>query len=397
MGRDTCYNNAECVISGYVGPGDAVAGIGVWYGVRSFSAATLFAGLPIARLTRASDSAACDFIPNATGGFGNTAVGCAQGGNLTPTVFAGTDGTGTCTISTTTATCTGATGTGTGGAFHVGDLITGAGVTEPCIVITVSGFTAGSGTATVKGVGSSPCGTVSVGVTMTFTWALSVTTLYDQSQKNNCSSAPCNLGGSGSVLPEFIPNCHNSLPCIFFNTGWNTRLTNVGGGGAPMAAAFGSFVGVVGNVLTATEGHYAVMDEWDNTVNLGASNNFGYELLAGGTSPATEAESCNAATCAHGTGGTISGTNWAVIGATIAAINSRTAYLDAVAGTLNSTSVTQPTPTIIAIGSLQFKDLASNYLQGFFAEAGQWSVLSAGNMTTLCHNAFLYWGTATSC
>lgn len=179
----------------YTGPGDIFASAAAWYGVRAYSAAVAATGTQKAfNILRASDSALQDIVILTSG------VVDVAGYNT----FVGTDATASCTIAGTSAVCTGASAT-----LHVNDPITGAGITNPCVVSATNGST----TATVSIAGTSTnCGTVSVAETVTFQVAGFIPKAYDQS--GNTRDAP---QVTPANQPQFLPNCVNALPCVWFN------------------------------------------------------------------------------------------------------------------------------------------------------------------------------------
>jgi hypothetical protein len=207
--RDSNYNIAIASGATYTGPGDIVSGATAFYGLRAYNAA--YAATPglAVNVRRASDNVACDVNVATTGGFGLTTATCnssTQGG-ITPSAFAGTDATATCTLATTTATCTGASSTP-----HVGSTITGASLTQPCLITAVGTFTAGAGTLTTSLAGTSTsCGTISVGETFTMTYGLFVTKAYDQSGNGNHVSQ-----STAANQPQLLPFAFNSgtLPAL---------------------------------------------------------------------------------------------------------------------------------------------------------------------------------------
>ena len=163
---------------------------------------------------RLSDSVACDFLINTSGNLGGTSASCTAGAGLSLTAFAGTDATATCSIAGTTATCTGASSTP-----HNYDLLTGSGVTQPCVAISIGTFSGGSGTVTLGGSGSSPCGTVG-SEAMTFTWGLQVPVWYSLNGNgyDSTNTVP-------SQQPFIVPICANGKPGIL-------GLNGLGPGGA---------------------------------------------------------------------------------------------------------------------------------------------------------------------
>lgn len=196
----------EYVPVGYQGVGNVNSGASGYWGVRAYSSSQLSGTTKAFNLRRASDNATCDFDINTLGNLGGTDSDCGTGTGLSLATFATQDATATCTISTTTATCSGASSTP-----HAGSTITGAGLTQPCWASAVGSFTGGAGTVTVTGTGTSPCGTISVGETLTFTYGLYVTSAYDQTGAGRTM-----VQATTGNQPKLLPTCLNSLPCMAF-------------------------------------------------------------------------------------------------------------------------------------------------------------------------------------
>jgi hypothetical protein len=192
----------------YTGPLDIVSGATAFYSLRAGSGAIAAAGTQnLVNIRRASDNVACDFLVASSGGFGVTTATCnssTQGG-VSYGTFVGSDGTASCTLAGTTGACTGATGT-----VHTNDVVTGTGLTQPCVVAAASNT---APTIEIAGTTTS-CGTIGVAETFTFQVAGFVTEAYDQTGNGfNLIQATAGL------QPQFIPNCNGSLPCIYANGG----------------------------------------------------------------------------------------------------------------------------------------------------------------------------------
>jgi hypothetical protein len=177
----------------YIGPGDIVSGAKMWWGLRAYNAAYATAHGNIAIIRRQSDNATMTI----------TALSSGKFDLATAVAFAGTDATGTGSISGTTLTFTGGHGSST---------ITGTGVAPGTKIIG----------------GASPTWTVNISqtvasTTMTLTYGMLVTTLYDQTGNGN------NLTNStASQQPQIMPNyLANGLPVFDFQRpGQNGVLTN---------------------------------------------------------------------------------------------------------------------------------------------------------------------------
>jgi hypothetical protein len=85
------------VASGYVGPGDVVAGATVWLGLRAYTAAQAAANAKAIKVFRVADSHTCDILLSSAGGLGNTANCSTPADNL---AAAASFCTTTCTIDT---------------------------------------------------------------------------------------------------------------------------------------------------------------------------------------------------------------------------------------------------------------------------------------------------------
>lgn len=167
--------------SSYTGPGDIVSGALAWGGLFAYNAAKCGASQCI-RVRRASDNTESDIGITAAGALDIAAA-------LT---FAGTDATGTGAITGTALTFTGG---------NVGDMVTGG--------------TTAVGTYIVSG--SSPTWTVNisqtvVSTTLTLTWSLFISKLYDQTGNANdfvqatAANQPrlITAGGPSSALPYIL-------------------------------------------------------------------------------------------------------------------------------------------------------------------------------------------------
>lgn len=175
--------------AGYTGPIDVVASPNGFYSLRAGSAAIATAGTQkLVNIRRVTDSVACDVLVATSGDLGLTSPTCngsTQGG-LSTTAFAGTDASATGAIAATALTMT--------ATLHVGDQITGAGVTAGTYVVS----------------GSSPNWVVNqsqtvASETLTATVGLTVVTIYDQSgNANDLTQA------TGSTQPVFLVNAINT-------------------------------------------------------------------------------------------------------------------------------------------------------------------------------------------
>jgi hypothetical protein len=351
----------------YNGLGNIITSATAYYGLRAYSSSQLGGTTKSVNLKRLSDSTACDFDINTSGNLGGTDSGCSLGGGESLATFATTDATATCTISTTTATCTGASSTP-----HVSSNISGAGLTQPCFASAVGTFTGAAGTVTLSGnsTAASPCGTVSVGETLTFTYGLAVTEVYDQTGNgNNLAQA------SSGQQPTLLPSCINSLPCLSFIRTAN-QYVSAASLGSYTQPNFASVVGVRSAVSSAQQtlfsGSLPAPEEL--FVAFSGANNLAIyagtsvqETLTDGAWHALQGE-FHGTTSAFNYDGTDSG--------------------NVSAGTAAWTS----TWWLGADGN-------GDPLNGFIAEAALWEGITTTSTQrgNLCHNEYAYWGTSTSC
>lgn len=342
----------------YQGPGNIVSGATAWYGLRGYSAAYASPGTnKSVNLRRASDNATCDFVVASSGNLGGTAAACAQGSGLSLAAFATTDATASCTIATTLATCTGASSTP-----HVGSSVTGAGVAQPCYITTVGSFTGGAGTVGIAGNGtSSPCGTIGVAASLTFTYGLFTTDAYDQSGNTNDA-----VQATAANQPELIPQCLNSLPCILTSGGavaLNLQTSaNVSLGSNPLTMSVVSerrSVGSNSTIFGNSNGPFVIY--------AGSANVFG--MFAG--SVVTVAATDNVF---HAAQATFNGA-------------ASVFYLDGSANTLSPGTTTANTHLYIGT------DGFNNFCICIFLESGGWTgAFSSGNRSTMNSNQHSYWG-----
>lgn len=352
------------VINTYVGPGDALTGAAAWWGLRAYNGAYATSLGNAIQVRRASDNTTQN-VPVLFSGTLNVA---------SANTFAGTDATCTGTIASTTATLTSCSATP-----KAGDTVSsGVGITQPSFIVSCGTFTSGAGTCTLNA-----AQTVSSAETIVFQVALYAAQLYDQTG-NGWTLAQATAGNQAL----FLPICLNSLPCLYFNGSSDAYLNTAGNISLIMSVYMvmqplgpGAFV-PFGNMQTAT----------NNTGNYGE--------LAGSTNTPQAATVVSGSF--SGTGG-VSGamnTSWGV--AAWAWNNSiagdRTAFTNGVQGNTDAVSLNPTTQNSTSIGARYTTGTPGVFFLGNFAETGEWgSYFLNPNQTTLCHNAYTYWGTATSC
>lgn len=354
--------------STYVGPGDTVSGAKLLFGLRGMTAAYSTGSNPAITVRRASDNTTENINILSSGSLDIT----------TANTFAGTDATATCTIATTTATCTGASSTP-----HVGSTITGAGLTEPCFASAVGTFTGGAGTVTVSnGGGSTPCGTISSGETLTFQYGLYVTAIFDQSGNGNiCFNGSSDVACTATQAtqadqPQLMPLCPTK-PCLRGLTNSILASQEVINGSALPITSYSTYS------RTGTGGSYGTVLKWANGFAMGSSTNAGnaYCYNAGALQDFAMTDNTFHVvqvvfnSTASTTVGSVDGVD--------------------VSTTLNPGTGSQANGQIFNL----LNDGASNdWFNGFWYEGGLWFTgFSSGQRTSLCHNARLYWGTGGSC
>lgn len=123
--------------------------------------------------------------------------------------------------------------------------------------------------------------------------------------------------------------------------------------------------------------------------NNGANGYFGMRHTAAGVINATtEDDSGNVAQSA---GGTLVVNKWQHVAAVFASTTSRLDYLNGVPGSINTTSITDPTPDFVAVGCRQ-RSTASQFFSGRIGMVAVWSVaLSAAEIAALASGVSPPW------
>jgi hypothetical protein len=341
----------------YTGPGDIVSSATAWYGLRAYNAAYATGSNNAVNVRRASDNGTQNIVILSTG-----ALDIA-----TANTFAGTDATASCTIATTVATCTGASSTP-----HTGSTITGSGVQTPCIVTSVGSFTGGAGTVNLVGIGTSPCGTISVAVTLTFQYGLYVTEAYDQSGNGYHS-----LQSTAGAQPQLVPNSLGSFPAIYSNgtlTFSNVTITSTT---IPLTMS------VVGNRTGNTSTYTSALSMYNNSSPYQQSE-FGW------------ANSTNQANLFAGSHlqVTASDNAWHAIQG-VANGNGTSSSLNVDGTDTTGASGTGQASTLISL----FNNPAGSAIpKAFLTETGMWEIaFTLTQRGNICHNQYTYWSTPTSC
>lgn len=345
--------------AGYTGPGDVVSGWRFWYGLRGYSAAYSTGSNNAVKLRRASDATTTDFVVLSNGNIDVASIN----------TFANTNG-AVCTsssISGTTLTVGGCTGTP-----RVSDTISGAGITQPAFITSIGTCGSGSGTCTLN----VSQGTIS-SETITLQDALFATEIYDQSGANACSSAPCHLtqATTGSQ-PQYLPNCGNSQPCLYWfgNQGLNQTGVTISSASQPNTIAavmrrIANFTTV--QIMMATGSTSAT----GQSIGWASTNQF---RISASASPVTATMSDSAL---HSAMAVLNGASSVV-------------YVDGVSSAISS-------PGTNGFGAGVGNGIGTNLTNsapstGYFMEGGGLpSDIGSSNASNLCHNQYLYWGSAT--
>jgi hypothetical protein len=344
------------VASSYVGAGDIVASATAWYGLRAYNAAYATGSNNAVNVRRASDNSTQNIVILSTG-----ALDIA-----TANTFAGTDATASCTIATTVATCTGASSTP-----HTGSTITGSGVQNPCYIVSVGSFAGGAGTVNLGGTGTSPCGTISVAVTLTFQYGLYLPEIYDQTGNSHNV-----LQATASNQPQLLPICSNSLPCVYFaGSAHNLVSATITTIPQPITITYVAQAADTTdqeNILTAINGGNGIETGFgkattaayiyaSNFVTTTSPVSINVLHAAQNVFSSTSSVICVDGTCATGlNAGTYSAVNNIILGT-------------------SSAGGGQP-------------------LIGYFTEGGLWAVaFNSTQYGNMCHNQYTYWTTGASC
>lgn len=198
-----------------------------------------------------------------------------------------------------------------------------------------------------------------------------VTKMYDQTAGAACGGSCDVLQATAGNQPAFVFSCLGSHPCIQNTTG--SMLLQSAANFTPNASATVSLSAVADrSVGTGNPGF--ILDNASNRIT--GHNTVANSWQLAGTSGNLFGAANDAAW--HAANGLISGAS--------SVLN--------VDGTETSATVTAST----AAGRMQVSGgLTSNTT--LLTEVGAWDNISfsGGNRTSLCHNQFTYWGTATSC
>jgi Alpha-L-arabinofuranosidase B, catalytic len=202
-----------------------------------------------------------------------------------------------------------------------------------------------------------------------------ISKFYDQSGASNCSGACDASQATAANQPQLIFNCVNtSLPCARFVGTSSQRLvsptiTNVA---QPFTLNFSA-----SRPSTATSSGSVLGSDF-NGVQIGFLSTAGTAYVLAPTVQSAAA-SDNAFHNISGVFTTAGSSTLVVDATTIGSLSPGADFLQ-------------------DKFSLGDSDGSSNYFTGDFLEAGVWpGALSGANMTSICHNQFVYWATSTSC
>lgn len=331
----------------YTGPGNIQSGAFSWYGLRCFAAAK--AGANAITVRRNVDNAtqdialttACNLDVSAAATFAGTAVYTAS-------------------IATTVLTVTAVTS----GTIAVGDIISGTGVTVGTTITSLGTGVGGTGTYNV-----SASQTV-ISETITSEHTLFASKIYDQS-----GSGPDLVQATASFQPRLVFSCIGSLPCLRSAGAATLTATRSGGSVAEpftdvsVATRTGAFTsyGIIFSFSDGVSSSYDAFKDTANKVEIG--------------------ETGSAATV------TASDSAWHVL-----------QFLHNLSTPIIQVDATStPTLNVMALPAYTGTYLMSNFLgtqnmTGDWVESGGWNgAIDVPFRTSLCHNAYVYWGTSTTC
>jgi hypothetical protein len=263
------FGRHTAVAPSYTGPGDVVSGATAWWScVRAYDAAVASPGTNNAcALRRSSDNGTCTVLLAASGlvdyTVGTPCSGATALAWMTRGTFSGA-------IASTTLTTTGDPCTATSG-----DQIIGVGITSPTTISSVSSCSAGAGSYVI-----SASYTISA-ETITDLIPTFVSTAYDQTAGNACSSASCNaVQATSAAQPNIYMDCIDAgtLPCVMAFSG---ALLETAHNFAPNAAAQLS-MSAVENRATGT-GSFIFITELGPSNFIGTSTANLWRGLSNGT------------------------------------------------------------------------------------------------------------------
>lgn len=208
------------------------------------------------------------------------------------------------------------------------------------------------------------------------TGTCTIQTWYDQSGNTNCSGTACDLTqATNSKRALFIPNCLGSLPCAAFSAAGAQEYFS-----ANNITALAQPLSISSVVIFTASPTGLIMSDSSFNFQKAIAGSFNLRMYAG-----TIRDTAISASTSHIIQSVYNGASSAInIDGTRTALSTP--------GTAGLATVAAGKWSIGSAGSG-----AANYT-GRLTETGAWGVaFSSGDETAVCHNQFLFWGTATSC
>jgi hypothetical protein len=343
--------------SGYTGEGDIVLGATVWVGLRAYNVAYATGSNNAIKYRRTSDNTTQNGVILTNGKFDIASAN----------TFAGPDGgTGVCTGSTSGSSTTLTISTcSTSATLHQYDTLTCSSCSQPVFIASVGTF---------SGTGSGASGTVILNIAQNITsqsitsqFGLFVAEAYDQTGNGNNL-----LQATTSAQPQLLPSCLNGLPCMFFlrsATQFLSTSTTITGSQPNI-----SFSTVVQR-LPPLASFMSVFGVGSQVEMYGASATNELLMYAGTGAGVVVTDSAF-----HSLQGVYNG-------------GSSVFNIDGTDNTLSVGTNGYSSQTLY-LGN----DATTDPWGGDITEFGLWpDQFSSGNRTSLCHNQYAFWGTATSC
>lgn len=203
--------------------------------------------------------------------------------------------------------------------------------------------------------------------------------LYDQSGSLACGGAACDVSDINAGDNSYIVSCLGSLPCTSgLNTGSGFRQATSVAISQPFTVS-----GVYARTAAFTS-YQVAFDSANDNAFVGNLNSANKARAAGN---GAEIDPTMSDSVVHAVQALFNGTG------TSSVVN------------VDGTETTGSTGTSSLSGGFcvgrqgnASTACGGNALQGQLFEIGIWpSAFSSGNRTSVCHNQFIYWGTATSC
>lgn len=339
--------------SGYTGPGDVVSSATGFYSCsRGYSAAYSTGSNKGCNLRRASDNTTQDINILSNGDFDTASANS----------FAGTDA--TCQGSTTGLSVTIAF-TSCSATPKAADTVTGSGISQPEYLTACGSFVGGAGSCTLT-----TAQNIGVAETVTMQVALFVTEAYDQSGNTFHVTQ-----GTAATQPQWLPSCISSKPCfrflgsqlLFDATTADLAQPNTVTAVAQRTGAFTSTSVIIGSGISG--GQNSAMGGLNSTNTL-------YEYNNGSTVSVTASDSVT-----HAYAAVFNGASSALV--------------------VDGVNTNETVGSLAFFSGVFIGNVASGGGQQFTGdveEAGLWgSAFNGTQKTNMCHNQFIYYGTATSC